>query len=270
MSNFTGNILDSVANSSFAPHIISDTARDIRKKQVKKTVEEKDMELWHAYKRGDKQAQWELLDRFKGAIAKTSMQQSNVLPRPVVEAKLKRYALKAFDTYKPSAGTKLSTHVIKYLKKINRDNYQQQQAIRLPENLAIGYSRYAGAKTQLAESLGRDPNTHELAEHLGWSVDATANAAKKYHKEYVEGKSSFDAGVKDMDVSSSVLRFVYHSLDDKDKYIMEHRSGYLNKPILPPTRIQKDLKMSSYQFYQAQKRIADNLATAARVLEGDS
>lgn len=229
-----------------------------------------DLTLWHQYKAGDEQAKWELLKRFKGPIGKATAQHSNVLPRPVVEAKLKRYAVMAFDSYDPTKNVKLSTHVINYMQKINRDNYQHQQSIRLPENIAIGYGRFTDAQKVLTESLKRDPTDHELAEHLGWSPSAVTNARNKYHKEFVEGKATFDSGVSDMDTSSSVLRFVYHGLSNHDKYILERRTGYNGHPIESPEKIQKDLGITSYQFYQAQNKIRSQLEEAANVLHGDT
>jgi len=227
---------------------------------------DRDLELWHSWKGGDQAAKWELLNQFKPIISQYAQTHSNVLPKPVVEAKLKRYTLQAFDTYDPNKGAKLSTHVVNYFQKLNRDNYSNQQALRLPENVAIQYRQYNDAYLGLTERLNREPNTQELSEELGWSLDYTGKANRRYHKEYAEGKQEFDAGVHDNDLSESVLRFVYHDLDDKSKFFLEHRTGYLGRPIYSPTRIQTELKISPYQFYSMQAKVRAKVEEATGTL----
>ena len=218
----------------------------------KNVYEDEDIRVWRRYKMGDQQAKWELLNRFKGLISGIAIKQSHNLPRPVVEAKLKQYTIQAFDTYDPSKGTKLSTHVTYYLQKINRDNYNNQQAIRLPENLAIGYSRFMEGKTRLHESLGREPTGAELAGHLGWSLSAVENAEKKYHKEFVESRQVYEPGVSDTDIADTAISLVYHQMNDDERYLFEHKTGYLGKELKPMDKIRKELNKTPHQFHKLQ------------------
>lgn len=231
------------------------------------TYTQEDMALWNKYNKGDDSAKWELLRRYDGMISGYAAQHSNVLPKPVVEAKLKRYAIQAFDTYKPAKNVALSTHVMNYFQKLNRDNYTNQHVIRLPENIAIGYGRYNAALTDLTESLNREPTTDELADRLGWSVEATARAKKKYHKELVESKQPFDPGFVENDISASVIRFVYYSMTDDEKYLFEHKTGYLNSRIFPMSKIRATLKMTPYQFNKLQLDLAKKLQQANYTLQ---
>lgn len=233
----------------------------------KNVYEDEDIRLWKEYKEGNQSAKWQLLDRFKGLISSIAMKQSNVLPKAVVEAKLKVYSIAAFDTYDPTKGAKLSTHVQNYLQKINRDNYTNQQAVRLPENLAIGFTRYMGAKSNLTETIGREPTTMELAQHLDWSPEQVANAERKYHTELVESKMTYDPGVIDQDVSSSAIRFAYQEMNDKERYLFEHKTGYMNKGILPMSVIREHLKVTPYQFNQMQTVLTAKLKDALNTLD---
>lgn len=231
--------------------------------------EDEDIRLWKSYKGGNAKAKWDLLDRFKGVIQRHVGQNLNVLPKAVAEAKLKKYTIQAFDTYRPGAGAKLSTHVYNYLQKINRDNYNNQQTIRLPENLAIGYTRFMGAKKELEDTFGREPNMAELSDHLGWGLRQTAIANKKYHKEYVESKQTFDAGIEESDVSSSVIRFCYGAMSDDERFLFEHKTGYNGQKVYPMAKIQRDLKLTAYQFNQLQIKLTKRLREAAQVLGAD-
>jgi hypothetical protein len=194
---------------------------------------------------------------------------SNVLPYSVAEAKLKRYALQAFDTYDPTKGVKLSTHVVNYLQKINRDNYTNQQAIRLPENLAIGYSRFMSAHEELSQTHGRPPTKAELATKLEWKQSDVARAMQRYHKEYVEGKQQFDSGVSELDTSASAIRFAMHGMSDVEKKIFEAKTGYGGAEMVPMEKVRRDLKLTPYQFYQAQQTLKQRLSRASQVLGKD-
>lgn len=233
--------------------------------KLKNKYEDEDQQLWHQYRQGNQDAKWQLLDRFKGVIAQQANKQSNVLPKPVVEAKLKAYTLQAFDTYDPSKGTKLSTHVYNYHQQINRDNYKHQQAVRLPENFAIQFSKYQEAKHKLSESKNREPNTMELAEYLGWSPEMVASAERKYHTEMVEGKQEYDAGITEEDTAGSAIRFAYEEMTQEERFIFEHKTGYLNKQIMPMGAIKDQLKVTPHRFNQLQKSIESKLKRALAV-----
>ena len=235
------------------------------KGKVKNKYEDQDQQLWHQYKQGDNQAKWDLLNRFNGVIAQQVNKQSNVLPKQVIEAKLKAYTIQAFDTYDPSKGTKLSTHVYNYHQQINRDNYKHQQAVRLPENFAIQYTKFNDAKRKLSEAKGREPNNFELAEYLGWSPEMVASAERKYHTEMVEGKQEFDAGISEADSAGSAIRFAYEEMSQEERYIFEHKTGYMNKQIMPMGAIKDHLKVTPHRFNQLQKLIEDKLRRALAV-----
>lgn len=238
-----------------------------RKLRGKNQYEEQDMELWHRHKEGDKNATWELLGRFEGMIGKHAGTHSNVNARSVVEAQLKQMTLKAFDTYDPKAGAKLSTHVMNNFKKLSRLNIQNQQAIRLPENIALRYSKYNDAVTYLTDVFGRTPTNEEIAEYLGWGVDDVDTASKRFHKELVESKQVFEPGVIDSDISESALRNAYYSMTPEEQYIVAHTIGYMGKPKKPADVIAKDLKFTPYQFNKTKNSAIGKVEQAIHVLQ---
>ena len=237
--------------------------------QPENVYESRDMELWKAYKAGNQQAKWELLERFNGLIGNHANKYSNVLPRPVVESQLKQLTLKAFDTYKPGMNTKLSTHVVNSWKKLSRANMANQQAIRLPENIALKYKAFNDGREYLAESLGREPTNVELAEHIGWSVDNVANLSKRFHRELVESKQTYDPGVTEHDTAQQALLSTYYTASEPERYFMEHTLGtdFMGKREKPSAQIQKDLKMNSYQYYKLKNTVADKIKQSMGAFE---
>ena len=240
-----------------------------RKLRPKNQYEEEDMVLWKQHKAGDKQATWDLLHRYEGMIGQHASTHSNVNSCSVVEAQLKHLTLEAFNTYDPNAGAKLSTHVMNRFKKLSRSNIKNQQAIRLPENIALKYSKYTEGETYLTEVLGRKPTSLELAEYLGWGVDDVDNASKRFHKELVESKQVFDPGVVDSDIAGSAFRNAYHSMNHEEQYIIDYTlgpDGPNNKVRKSAQQIMADLHMTPYQFNKVKNMAIDKIQVALHVL----
>lgn len=236
----------------------------------KNQYEDKDMELWRAHKAGDPNAKWDLLHRFEGMISNHAATHSNVNSKSVVEAQLKHMALDAFETYNPNAGAKLSTHVMNRFRKLSRSNIKNQQAIRLPENIAMKYAKINEAETYLTEVLGRKPSALEIAEYLGWGVDDVESAMKRFHKELVESKQVFDPGVVDADISGSAFRNAYYSMSHEEQYIIDYtlgEDGPNKKPRKSAQQIMMDLRMTPYQFNKVKNSAIDKIQTALHVLQ---
>lgn len=214
-----------------------------------------DLDLWKRYKAGDQKAKWELLSKFRGVIISNARKQSNVRPYSVVEAELKALTLKAFDTYNPAMGAKLSTHVVNTYKKVSRDNISNQHAIRIPENIHFKYKPIVEANAYLQDSLNREPTAMEVAEYTGWNVDKVIEANMRLRKELVESKQTFDPGVNTIDPTAQALHYAYNVLDPQGQYILEHCTGYGGKKELPDSRIRTDLKMTAYAYNKKKNEV---------------
>ena len=239
-----------------------------RATKPKNQYEEQDIILWHQYKQGNQTAKWELLKRFEGLIADYANKHSNVRPRNVVEAELKQITLKCFDTYDPNAGAKLSTYIQSHFIKASRANIQNQQAIRLPENIALKYSKYNEGVNYLADVLGRPPTHIETAEHLGWGVEDVEDAHRRFHKELVESKQVYEPGVSDTDLSKTALYSAYYDMTKDERYYLEYTTGFNGKQVKSAAQIQQDLKLTPYQFNKLGTSVATKVKEALAIHEG--
>ena len=226
-----------------------------------------DMQLLNKYRDGDTQAKWDLLHRFNPLIQRQTSRFSNVLPKPVVEAKLKQYTIQAFDTFDPNSNAKLSTHVVNYMQQINRANYKNQQAIRLPENYAINFSKFQKAKAELDEKYNREPSDKELATTLGWSIAEVGRAKQRYHEEHVEGKNQFEFGVHSDDTAATTIRFTYDTLTPIEKKILEYKTGYNDTKVIPVGEIYRKLKLTPSQFNRHQQNLISKLGDVRTNIE---
>lgn len=221
-----------------------------------------DMAVWRRYKAGDKNAKWELLRRFHGVIISNARKFSNVRPYSVVEAELKELTLKAFDTYNPNAGAKLSTHVISQYKKISRNNISNQHAIRVPENVHFKFKPIVDAQAFLNDSLGREPTHQEIADYTGWQLDKVVDAQSRLRRELVESKQTFDPGVNKLDTTEQALFFAYNCLDNQGKYILEHSTGYGGAKEFKDSKIRMDLKLSPHMYNKKKNEVVSLMQEA--------
>lgn len=78
--------------------------------------------------------------------------------------------MKAVDRFNPEKGNKLSTYAAWWIKQsIKRALAYQGKTIRLPVHMIDKISKTRKISDMVAESLGREPTDHELAEELGIS-----------------------------------------------------------------------------------------------------
>lgn len=226
-----------------------------------------DLELWKKYKQGNQQAKWDLLKRFHGVITSNARKLSNVRPYSVVEAELKELTLKAFDTFNPARGAKLSTHVVNTYKKVSRENISNQHAIRTPENVHFKFRPITEATEYLTSALNRDPTNAEIAEYTGWSLPKVSDAQSRLRRELVESKQTFDPGVNELDPTAQAFFYAYNCLDNQGKYILEHSTGYGGKQEMSDTKIRQALKLSPHLYNKKKNEVIDIMRESLNVAQ---
>lgn len=103
--------------------------------------------------------------------------------------------MKAVDRFNPEKGNKLSTYAAWWIKQsIKRALAYQGKTIRLPVHMIDKISKTRKISDMVAESLGREPTDHELAEELGISRTKLAMI-----KQASQSPASLDAPIGDDD-----------------------------------------------------------------------
>ena len=77
----------------------------------------------------------------------------------------KRLVIQALDTYNPAL-SQLNTHIINYLKKLQRYVITYQNVAHIPEPRAIALGRYQTIYENLESEKGREPTVSELADAM--------------------------------------------------------------------------------------------------------
>lgn len=190
-------------------------------------VADKDLELWRRWKTSKSSFDLEkLINSLNPLIQAEVNRRAGTLARPALEGKAISLAVKAIHSYDPSKGVKLSTHVANQIQKLSRMNYAHQNAARIPEHTMLQYQTVQLAKEDFKAMEGRDPNTAELADQLGWSPKKVQTFNEQFGRaELVESVEtaggSFVAAQYDPSVD-----YAYFSMSPRQQKIFEHTTGY--------------------------------------------
>lgn len=186
-------------------------------------AKEQDTELYNAWKvSNDRQALGKLVNNLHPLIYTEVQRAAGTLPTSALSAEAKKWTIRAIQSYDPSKGVALSTHVMNYLPKIRRLNYKFQNAARLPENLQLQYHSWNQAVTHLQEKHDRDPTDEELSEHLGWKKKAVMKYRNSLFSDLVESGNEKPTEVTTFNKNKVLYDYIMQQLSMDEKLIFEN------------------------------------------------
>lgn len=185
---------------------------------------------------------------------------------PNIRSRARRMALDAVSTYDPTRGP-LKSHLMSQLQGLRRVSAREDQAIKVPERVALESQRLAEAEAQLAEDLGRPPSSLELADHTGIPTRRQAKL-RGYRPGFAEGQiEALSATTEDPGGSAPGVagddetayrrrvEFIYPDLDPIDQAIVEHGLGLHGRAKISLTELAHRLNLTPGALSQRASRI---------------
>lgn len=222
--------------------------------------QQKDLELWKEWKKtGNPATLQKLLDRLQPLIYRETSKWSGTVPGPALEARAKRLAVEALESYNPNMGAAIGTHVTSRLRKVSRHVYPYQNVARLPENKQLLYNTYQVAHSKLYDDFGREPTTEEMRDELQWSY----KKVKEYHhtigrRELVESEgANIDFGEHE---ASPLVDFYYHGLAPKDQLLFEDIVGYGGKRPMSNPELMRKYNLTQGQLSHKKRKFVNDIA----------
>lgn len=183
---------------------------------------QKDVDLYTQWaKTKSKQDMSALLKALNPLIQKEVNRASGSLPKAVLEAEAKKWAIEAIKKFNPNSGTQLSTYVTHYLAKVRRLNYEHQNMVRIPESRHLEYAGFKNALDTLKEQLSRDPTDTELAHHLNWKPYQVKKFKGMLYEDHFESGSERPSEATKFDFQKTKFDYIHGLLDDHEKIIMK-------------------------------------------------
>lgn len=219
---------------------------------INTSFKDQDLELWKQYKATkSKVALDALLTRMDPVIQSTVNKWAGPVSRQALLNEARVLAVKAFDTYDPSKGTALATHVVTNLAPISRTVYTYQNVARIPENITLKLHSYNTAVDNLKSFHGREPTLDELHQELGLSAHEL-NKLKAYQRsDLIESGPAVSGNMfysTEQDDDEDLLSALYFDLLPDEKRLFEMITGYGGHKKLSNQEIMKELNISQAQL----------------------
>lgn len=215
----------------------------------------RDLELWQQWKQsGSKRHLGQLIDQLSPLIYHEVQRASGSLPTSALAAEAKKWTVKAVETYDPSKGTTLSTHVMNYLPKVRRMNYKYQNAVRLPENMQLQYHEYSKAVNDLTEQLNREPTSDEIAHRLGWSKALVVKFGERLYADLIESQSERPAEYTHFNENSILMDYLRQQLTSDELFMLDNADKLSVKDMCS----RMDINLNRYNYLR--RKLTEKIA----------
>lgn len=233
-----------------------------------KERQQRDLELWVKWNINGRKKEdlAPLLAAFKPMIGmKAAVFSGKVrIPPAAVELQHKRVFAEGLAKYDPSKGS-LGTYMYRYLDKAKRWIIENQNIGRIPENRAYKIGEFKSVKADLAETLGREPTTKELASELGWKREEVERMEAEDRADLTSQAFEEDPFAYAPSKEEEVLRLFKYELEGTQRAVYEHLTGMGREQITSTGELSKKLKIPDYQVSRIKQQIQLKLR---RYLEG--
>ena len=178
-------------------------------------------------------------------------------------AKANMLAIAYLRQYKPEMSS-MKNFLYGQLRGLHRVIGNDQNVIQVPERVVLGRKAIAEAEKELMDELGRYPSVSEIADRTGIPVKTIQkwNAAGVPGYESVinsntDGGGTYAAGnaVGQDKAADAWQEYVYDSLPDRQRAVMECLYGMRGQTPLSPGETAKKLKISQAAVSQHKKKI---------------
>lgn len=175
-----------------------------------------------------------------------------------------KHLTKAINTFDPTRGASLNTHVYNGMRRLNREVGAQQSFVQIPESRRLKITSFQQAQTDLTDRLRRNPSAQELADELSWSVAEVGRMRREMRGEISDtanaGLQEFgQAGYGDMRAQNA-MGYVYPELTPVEKQVFEYTFGYGGQPLLKTNReISSRVGISESSVRNIKKRVAEKM-----------
>lgn len=201
----------------------------------------------------------QLLDEHKQTIDKHITKWSGVLPDVIIKKHAHQYALDAFQSYDPSQGTHINTHLYNHLSKLSRLNYENQNVVKIPEHQILQIRNFNDTVAHLNDKFNREPTHEEIADHMVIPVAHVKRLATNVgRKDFTYDSDHEDIQQGDIESNPQTLYIqdTFSHLPKDQQQQFQDLTGYNGATILKPSEFGKKHKLKPYEVSRVKTSLA--------------
>jgi DNA-directed RNA polymerase specialized sigma subunit len=136
---------------------------------------------------------------------------------------------------------------------------RHQNVATIPAEHIRRIGSFGRAVDDLTDKFGREPTTHELADHLGVAPKKITALRKAYRPVTLESSDdSFESAVDD--ASRERVLLAYYGLTDQEKLVFDYSLGAHGQPKLSTKEIATKLRVTDARVSNLKATLATKLA----------
>ena len=141
--------------------------------------------------------------------------------------KIRAYILanQALNTFDPTRGASLSTHVYNHMRGLQRYRAEREAAVHIPENMRLNKMHIDRFEKAYHEQHGIYPSTQTIADKLRISKKAVKKAKSTGEVPTILTDKGDSTTLNERSTSDIWSDYVYHDLDDANKKIFNWTTG---------------------------------------------
>lgn len=188
----------------------------------------KEMEHYNNYKQtGDLRDRTKTLMALQPVLFKKHQQLAGSLPDSALKAEIAKHAINGIETYDPTKGAKLSTHVFNHVAQASRMNYTYQNVVRMSEDKQQGkFKHYKKALDDLSSELNRDPTDKEIAQRLGWTEKEISDLKSGLFSDIFESRQEVADERSQFSDDAIKMNYIMDNLNSEEKRFFRDKAVY--------------------------------------------
>ncbi|MAP21184.1 MAG: hypothetical protein CL582_09635 [Alteromonadaceae bacterium] len=223
----------------------------------------RELQMWKNWKENGERPEdlRPLLRSFKPMIrSKANVYKGKVklIPDSAIESEHQLRFVDALRSYDPAKGS-LGTYIFRYLDKAKRFIVENQNIGRIPENRIYKIRQFETVRDDLAEELGREPKTKEIAERLGWGVAEAGRMESELRNDLLSQGFEEDPYALIPSKSEEVLRLFKYELTGNEREVYEYLTGQGKPQTASTGAIARAMKIPDYQVSRLKNTIKKKL-----------
>lgn len=225
-----------------------------------------ELELWHNWNStGRKEEHLEpLLASFEPVIEKETNTRlkglGGSMPKPALKAELRHAVVKSFQSYDPSMGTQLFTHVIGGMRRVSDAVNTARNPSHLPRKITSLYQPHESARLTLQDQLGREPTLAEILPMMpaGTRLDDLKRLRRATRSEAFSNMGEeFDEPTKAIGVRDAYSLLKPTMNDHERQFVELHYPS--EGPSMPIKGIAKEMGLPQHRVYRLKATVERKL-----------